>query len=230
MNPPWTFPKIHPFLRPQKQFWVGRAKSCRFGTELLSCPIEVASPKMWALKNTDISTNWDNLSTPLTESSSKIYKTSLCNTCTLNSLYFNFCKEFYSSGFIYFFKAFPGLPLLVLGAGFLALGFATFLPPALFDLGAGFLEPSAVFLADIFLPADAPFTAVDATWSNRFGGIHQKTFNLPCPNFAFVEPSLELSMRPEATDLGEFIRRLSTYLAQTLLLRSLLWSFRCDLK
>merc|ERR1712037_186782 len=107
----------------------------------------------------------------------------------LNSMYFNFVFQFYSSGFI-FFKAFPGLPLLVLGAGFLALGLAIFLPPALFDLGAGFLEPSAVFLADIFLPADAPFTAFHATlpklcFSGAFFGAFDVTLPKPCFCWAF---------------------------------------------
>ena len=64
----------------------------------------------------------------------------------------SFLKNFTdgASHLIYFFKAFPDLPLLILAAGFLTLGVAPFLPPALFDLGAG-------FLAEIFLPADAPF-------------------------------------------------------------------------
>ena len=53
-------------------------------------------------------------------------------------------------------RAFPDLPLLVLDAGFLPLGVAPFLPPALLDLGADFLEPKAGFLAEIFLPAEAP--------------------------------------------------------------------------
>merc|ERR1719260_476310 len=54
--------------------------------------------------------------------------------------------------------AFPDLPC-IFGASFFTLGFAPFLPPGLLDLRTGFLEPSAVFLADSFLPADAPFTA-----------------------------------------------------------------------
>ena len=70
----------------------------------------------------------------------------------------SFLKNFTdgASHLIYFFKAFPDLPLLVLDAGFLPLGVAPFLPPALLDLGADFLEPKAGFLAEIFLPAEAP--------------------------------------------------------------------------
>merc|ERR1719460_437667 len=73
-------------------------------------------------------------------------------------MYFNFCKEFYSSGFIYF-KAFPVLPLLVLGAG---------------------------FLADIFLPADAPLaTLFPALALATFFGAFDATLPKPCFCWAF---------------------------------------------
>ena len=48
---------------------------------------------------------------------------------------------------IYFFKAFPALPLDFRAAPFLART----------ALGTGFLDPAAAFLAEIFLTTDAAF-------------------------------------------------------------------------
>merc|ERR1711931_165449 len=84
---------------------------------------------------------------------------------------------------------FPDL-LFILGASFFTLGCAPFLPPGLLDLGAGFLEPSPVFLADSFLPADAAFFPA-LTLATFFGALDE-TFPAACFcwTFSFLAAAL----------------------------------------